>query len=89
MAYEGVELCAIEVEATEQIADSSYASLAPENSPCALSWKDLVVTTKVSKAKVQKQLLNNLNGSITGGLWAIMGSSGSGSVSFEHFFVKY
>lgn len=56
--------------------------ISPENAPSVLSWRDLVVTTKVSKAKVQKQLLNNLSGSITGGLWAIMGSSGSGKTTF-------
>jgi hypothetical protein len=90
---EGFQMCSIEVEtsSTEERGDYHYASFAPENSPCVLSWKDLVVTTKakvqkqllngsITKAKVfvQKQLLNNLNGSITGGLWAIMGSSGSG-----------
>lgn len=59
-----------------------YRPIRPETAPVTLTWKDLVVTTKVSKSKVQKQLLNNISGSITGGLWAIMGSSGSGKTTF-------
>ena len=49
-----------------------YQPIVPDNAPTCLSWTELVVSTKISKAKVQKQLLNNINGTITGGLWAIM-----------------
>jgi ABC-type molybdenum transport system ATPase subunit/photorepair protein PhrA len=68
--------------AAELISNKGFEPIIPSDAPAVLSWKELVVSTKVSKSKVQKQLLNNLSGCITGGLWAIMGSSGSGKTTF-------
>eukprot|EP01035_Chromulina_nebulosa_P019214 gene19214-25065_t len=62
--------------------DDEYRPITPENAPVSLSWRNLIVATKSNKAKVQKQLLNNLSGNITGGFWSIMGSSGSGKTTF-------
>eukprot|EP00595_Chromulina_sp_UTEXLB2642_P001674 CAMPEP_0196765552 /NCGR_PEP_ID=MMETSP1095-20130614/9544_1 /TAXON_ID=96789 ORGANISM="Chromulina nebulosa, Strain UTEXLB2642" /NCGR_SAMPLE_ID=MMETSP1095 /ASSEMBLY_ACC=CAM_ASM_000446 /LENGTH=351 /DNA_ID=CAMNT_0042123797 /DNA_START=17 /DNA_END=1069 /DNA_ORIENTATION=+ len=62
--------------------DDEYRPITPDNAPVSLSWRNLIVATKSNKAKVQKQLLNNLSGNITGGFWSIMGSSGSGKTTF-------
>lgn len=52
--------------------DISYQPITPDNAPTCLSWAELLVSTKESKGKAQKKLLNKINGAITGGLWAIM-----------------
>lgn len=77
--YEELEM--VEKRDGNQPTYDAYNPVSPENSPAVLTWTDLVVTTKLSKSKVEKQLLNNLNGSITGGLWAVMGPSGSGKTT--------
>ena len=66
----------------EPVSNAGFEPIIPKDAPAVLSWRDLVVATKASKSKVKKQLLNNLSGSITGGLWGIMGSSGSGKTTF-------
>ena len=50
-----------------------------ENAPVVLSWSDVCVTVPLADQGV-KMLINHVNGAITGGLWAIMGPSGSGKV---------
>jgi len=47
-----------------------YTPTIPENSPVVLSFSNLTVS-KIGGNK--KKLLNNISGSITGGMWAIMG----------------
>lgn len=61
---------------------NSGGSFISVSTPATLTWSDLVVSTKIAKSKLQKQLLNNINGTINGGLWAIMGPSGSGKTTF-------
>ena len=56
----------------------SFTAMAPTNAPVVLVWKDLSVLTKTKPPKV---LLNNISGQITGGFWAIMGSSGGGKTT--------
>ena len=56
----------------------TFTPAAPDNSPTMLTFTGLSVSTKSSPKKV---LLNNINGSITGGLWGIMGASGSGKTT--------
>jgi ABC-type lipoprotein export system ATPase subunit len=56
----------------------SFSAMAPTNAPVVLVWKDLSVLTKTKPPKV---LLNNISGQITGGFWAIMGSSGGGKTT--------
>ena len=51
--------------------------------PAVLTWKDLTVTAQIKNSKEPKVLINGMNGSITGGMWAIMGPSGSGKVSLS------
>jgi len=56
-----------------------YEPIYRDNSPVCLSWENLTVKTKPKKRQAEgKVLLNNLSGMITGGLWEIMGPSGSG-----------
>lgn len=54
-----------------------YAPTCPDNAPAVLTFSNLTVTTKrggsFTMTKKKKQLLNNISGSISGGLWAIMG----------------
>ena len=56
----------------------SFSPEAPVNAPVVLVWKDLTVRTRTQPPKT---LLHNINGSITGGFWAIMGSSGGGKTT--------
>jgi hypothetical protein len=48
-----------------------YAPKCPDNAPVVLTFSDLTVTKRGGSKK--KKLLNNISGSMTGGLWAIMG----------------
>jgi len=50
-----------------------------EEEPTILSWSNLTVSTR--KSGITKHLLDDVNGTISGGLWAIMGSSGSGKTT--------
>jgi hypothetical protein len=62
--------------------DGNYDAVVPERSPAVLSWENLTITAKAKKAGAEpKILLNDLTGTVTGGVWAIMGSSGSGRKS--------
>lgn len=55
----------------------TFSPQAPENTPTVLTFENIEVTTPDGS----KQLLKNLSGSITGGFWAIMGSSGGGKTT--------
>ena len=46
-----------------------FCPVCPDDAPAVLSFSDLTVTKKGTDLK----LLNNVSGSICGGLWAIMG----------------
>ncbi len=60
----------------------TFSPETPENSPSVLTFENISVATKT---KPVKQLLRGLNGSITGGFWAIMGPSGGGKVSYLYY----
>eukprot|EP00598_Pedospumella_elongata_P006933 CAMPEP_0184968660 /NCGR_PEP_ID=MMETSP1098-20130426/1641_1 /TAXON_ID=89044 /ORGANISM="Spumella elongata, Strain CCAP 955/1" /LENGTH=166 /DNA_ID=CAMNT_0027490305 /DNA_START=131 /DNA_END=628 /DNA_ORIENTATION=+ len=57
----------------------AYTPTVPENSPAVLTFSNVTVSKRGS---YEKKLLKNVTGTITGGLWAIMGSSGSGKTTF-------
>lgn len=57
----------------------TFTPFVPENAPTVVSFENVTVTTKV-KGKT-KILLNDISGNITGGFWAIMGSSGGGKTT--------
>ena len=61
---------------------NDYAPVCIEKSPAVISWCDLTITTKIKNDPEPKILINHINGTITGGLWAIMGPSGSGKVLY-------
>lgn len=67
----------MDIEGAEEC-KSGYEAIIPENTPVVLTWKDLSVRTRSANENLQKPLIDHLSGSITGGFWAIMGSSGSG-----------
>jgi len=77
----GTELVVIANDTTVLVEDvKAYAPVCPSNAPVVMSWSNLTVT--VGAKPNETQLLKNLNGQITGGVWAIMGSSGSGKTTF-------
>ena len=57
----------------------TFSAVAPDNAPTCLAWENLTVTVTVNNAT--KVLLNNIKGTISGGFWAIMGSSGGGKTT--------
>jgi ABC-type multidrug transport system ATPase subunit len=57
-----------------------YKPVAPANAPVRLSWKNLTIRSK--KNPDMRPIINDISGTICGGLWAIMGSSGSGKTTF-------
>jgi len=59
-----------------------YAPLSPENSPVVLTWEKMVASTMPKRGRPAKDLLKGVSGTITGGLWGIMGASGSGKTTF-------
>lgn len=65
-------------EAAEETKGGAYEAIIPANAPVTLTWNNLTVKTRPMVSKDQKTLIDELNGSITGGFWAVMGSSGSG-----------
>ncbi len=65
----------------ETVSNIGYESIDPSNAPACLSWSNLIVSTN-PRGKEPKYLLKCVSGQITGGLWAIMGSSGSGKTTF-------
>ncbi len=56
----------------------TYSPYDNEYSPSILTFEKIRVTTKTTNKKV---LINDVSGSITGGCWAIMGSSGGGKTT--------
>lgn len=56
----------------------NYKAISPKNAPAILCWKNLTVTVPSANNKV---LLHGISGCITGGFWAIMGSSGGGKTT--------
>lgn len=61
---------------------AGYEPIAPANSPAIITWQNLTVSTIPKRGQEPKKLLSNLSGIISGGLWAIMGGSGSGKTTF-------
>jgi hypothetical protein len=57
-----------DVEATSRT--QIYTPTCPDNAPAVLTFSNVTVTKRGSN---KKKLLNNVSGSLTGGLWAIMG----------------
>jgi ABC-type multidrug transport system fused ATPase/permease subunit len=56
----------------------TFSAASPENAPVVLVWKDLTVKTRTNPPTT---LLHTISGAITGGFWAIMGSSGGGKTT--------
>jgi hypothetical protein len=56
--------------------NQDYDPVVHNIAPVSLTWRNLSVTTLAKKNC--KVLLKNISGQITGGFWAVMGSSGSG-----------
>lgn len=48
-----------------------YTPVQPDNAPAVLTFSKLTVSKRGGN---KKKLINNVSGSITGGLWAIMGT---------------
>lgn len=67
-----------EVSASGRNRAFTFSAAAPENAPVVLVWKDLTVKTRTNPPKT---LLHGISGAITGGFWAIMGSSGGGKTT--------
>lgn len=65
-----------DVEATSRT--QIYTPACPDNAPAVLTFSNLIVTKRGGN---KKKLLNNVSGSLTGGLWAIMGEP------FSFFFI--
>jgi ATP-binding cassette subfamily G (WHITE) protein 2 len=59
-----------------------FAAISPSDAPAVLTWNNVSVSTKARRGKEPKTILNNMSGCISGGLWAIMGASGSGKTTF-------
>lgn len=57
-----------DIEALE--APVVYIPTCPDNAPAVLTFSDITV---MKRGGNKKKLLNNISGSISGGLWAIMG----------------
>jgi len=47
-----------------------YTPTCPDNAPAVLTFSNITVSKRGGN---KKKLLNNISGSVTGGLWAIMG----------------
>ena len=72
----------IETNGSDSVSRERAYTFSPplfNNSPTILAWKDLTVAVNVKTQR--KVLLNSINGTITGGFWAIMGGSGSGKTT--------
>lgn len=54
-----------------------FSAIAPADAPAVLTWNNLSVATKPARGREPKQIINNVNGCISGGLWGIMGASGT------------
>ena len=64
---------------TEDYVDEkgTFSAIAPADAPAVLTWSNLSVATKPARGREPKQIINNINGCISGGLWGIMGASGT------------
>jgi len=68
--------------------NGEYAPISPPNAPVVMTWSGVSVLT-ISRLQIgrgfkwseEKPLLNNISGTITGGLWGIMGPSGGGKTT--------
>jgi hypothetical protein len=68
-----------DVEATSRT--QIYTPACPDNAPAVLTFSNVTVTKRGSN---KKKLLNNVSGSMTGGLWAIMGEPFGISLSIRY-----
>ena len=73
-----VELVGLSGDVTADYIDEKgvFSAIAPEDAPAVLTWNNVSVSTKPARGKVVKNIINNVNGCISGGLWGIMGASG-------------
>ena len=62
-----------------QIKFENYHAKVDSKAPAVLTWHDVCVQVNIKGAE-DKLLINHIDGTITGGMWAIMGPSGSGKV---------
>jgi len=77
------------VNATPYVdAKGEYKPISPANTPVVMTWSGVSVLTiprlqvgQGFKWSAEKALLNNISGTITGGLWGIMGPSGGGKTT--------
>ena len=76
-----VGMAGVEVTADYIDEKGEFTAVTPADAPAVLTWNNLSVSTKPSRGKLPKSIINNINGAITGGLWGIMGASGN------HFFL--
>jgi len=58
----------VDVEASDNI--DVYTPACPDNAPAVITFSNIMVRKRGGN---KKKLLDNISGSITGGLWAIMG----------------
>lgn len=54
-----------------------FSAVAPSDAPAVMTWSNVSVATKPARGKQPKAIINNINGCISGGLWGIMGASGT------------
>jgi len=59
-----------ETDAEDPSTPVVYYPTCPDNAPAVLTFSDISV---MKRGGNKKKLLNNISGSISGGLWAIMG----------------
>ena len=66
-----------------ELGEARQSTTSTSDASVCLSWSRLTVSTKSKTGgTASKQLLNGVSGTIKGGLWAIMGASGSGKTTF-------
>eukprot|EP01034_Spumella_vulgaris_P039215 gene39215-48436_t len=75
---EAVEVSIIDSEKDAKVRKLTFTPLDNDKSPSILTFTNIKVSTKTSNKKV---LIDDVSGSITGGFWAIMGSSGGGKTT--------
>lgn len=73
--FKPLETQDVDVEAGER--PHVYTPSCPENAPAVLTFSNISVSKRGGN---KKALLKNISGSITGGLWAIMGKQNSTSL---------
>ena len=73
-----------------QDVNGQFAPVYPPVTPVVMTWSDVTVSTrpplsmfgKAATPISPKALLDDIRGCITGGLWGVMGASGSGKTTF-------